>query len=93
MLGGEVVQDGATMPPASERFSWMLGLAGLFTLVLAAKLILIAHFGQPVPFWDQWDAEAYRLYKPYLEGTLQPQAFIEPHNEHRILLTRLLGIG
>jgi len=55
-------------------------------------LLLIKHFGNATPFWDQWDAEADRLYKPFLEGTLSIEELFSPHNEHRILTTRLLAL-
>jgi len=64
-----------------------------FVLVLfGSKLLLIKHFGNATPFWDQWDAEAVRLYKPFLEGTLSIEELFSPHNEHRILTTRLLSL-
>ncbi len=64
-----------------------------FTLiVLGAKNWLISIYASPIPFWDQWDAEADGLYRPWLEGTLGWGDLFKPHNEHRILLTRLLGI-
>lgn len=71
---------------------WM-SLTGMALLVLGAKLVLIAAFAGPTPFWDQWDAEAAALYKPYLDGSLDLDALISPHNEHRILWTRLISLG
>ena len=57
--------------------------------LLGAKILLIARFGMPTPYWDQWDAEAIGLYLPYLNGTLGLERFLAFHNEHRILLTRV----
>jgi hypothetical protein len=61
-------------------------------VILGAKLWLISDFGSPTPFWDQWDAEAAWLFKPYIEGTLPIGALLAPHNEHRLLWSRLAGI-
>ncbi|MBX9742846.1 MAG: hypothetical protein K2W99_04855 [Chthoniobacterales bacterium] len=59
---------------------------------LGVKCGVIFHFGSAIPFWDQWDAEAMNLYKPFLEGTLTLDQLLAPHNEHRIFTTRLLAL-
>lgn len=71
--------------------AWSL-LLGLFLLICGAKLWLINGFGNPTPFWDEWDAEA-GIIKGYIEGTLSPGIFFEGSNEHRIAFTRLLCLG
>jgi hypothetical protein len=62
-------------------------------IVLGLKLYIIAGFGSSVPFWDQWDAEADRLYRPFLEGSLRFADLFLAHNEHRIFTTRVLGLS
>jgi len=69
---------------------WLLVL--LAAVLLAAKIHTIQHYGNSTPYWDQWDAEAARLYKPWLEGELSVGHLIEPHNEHRIFTTRLVHL-
>lgn len=64
-----------------------------FLVVFGLKVMIIANYGSSIPYWDQWDAEADRLYRPFLEGTLQLTDLFAPHNEHRILTTRLLGLA
>jgi hypothetical protein len=49
--------------------------------------------GSPVPIGDQWDGEAANLFKPWIEGTLRIGDLLQPHNEHRIFLSRLLALG
>ncbi|MEM6499284.1 MAG: hypothetical protein AAF709_21485 [Pseudomonadota bacterium] len=72
-----------------RKFHVMLcGLA----LVFAAKIVCIALFAGWAPYWDQWGAEGLYLYKPYLEGTLSFDDFTRAHNEHRIMIPRLLDI-
>jgi hypothetical protein len=77
----------------SDKSSRWVALAGCLLVVLGAKLWLIGTFGSAVPFWDQWDSEGALLYRPYLTGTLSPARLLEHHNEHRILFTRLFGLG
>ena len=63
------------------------------TCVLLVGCALIAIAANPTPFWDQWDGEAAGLYKPWVKGTLTWPNLIAPHNEHRILPTRLVHLG
>jgi hypothetical protein len=79
----------AAGPPQGGRLGPFLCLAGLFTVILGAKLHLINAFGSDVPFWDQWDAEA-PSYSLLIKGALDPSRLVRYHNEHRLLLTRLL---
>lgn len=76
--------------PQSKRnlAAW---LAAFFLVALGAKLWTIQIWATNIPYWDQWD-EARLLFKPWLEGTLTWHDFFIPHNEHRILFTRLLDL-
>ena len=71
---------------------WLEYLA-LFLVVVGARLWLVFLYGSPVPFMDQWDGEGATLFKPWLEGTLRLSDLFQPHNEHRIVLSRLLALG
>ena len=70
-----------------------------FKLIISASLIffsrvwLINNYGSAVPYWDQWDAEANLIFVPWLNGNLDWHQFLAPHNEHRILFTRLLALS
>ena len=66
-------------------------LAAIFLVAFGAKLWTIQLWATNIPYWDQWD-EARMLFKPWLEGTLTWQNFFLPHNEHRIVFTRLLDL-
>lgn len=68
-------------------------MAGVFFAVLGAKFGLIQKLGSDLPFWDQWDAEADRLYIPAAEGRLELQEFFRPHNEHHIVFTKALAFA
>lgn len=65
----------------------------LFLLMLTCRLYYVERFAVPLPFWDQWDAEADQLIRPMLEGNLVPQNFWRAHNEHRILPTRIMTLA
>ena len=70
----------------------ILPYIGFAVFVLGLKLAIIAIYGNATPYWDQWDAEADFLYRPWLEGSLQWKDLFAAHNEHRILTTRLLAL-
>ena len=65
----------------------------LFLIVVGARLWMVFVYGSPVPFMDQWDGEGATLFKPWLEGTLRLSDLFQPHNEHRLVLSRLLALG
>ncbi|MEE6176561.1 hypothetical protein [Mycobacterium sp. 050134] len=67
-------------------------LAAVACTVLGAKLLIIAVLGSPAPLLDQWDGEADRVYAPHLKGSFNLVDLIAPHNEHRILATRVLAL-
>jgi hypothetical protein len=67
------------------------GMVGL--VVFAARLWFVQRNGSAIPFWDQWDAEALGIYKPWLTSTLQLNQLAAAHNEHRILFTRLADLA
>lgn len=70
-----------------------LPLCGAALFVFATRLWLIRTWGSPLPFWDQWDAEALSLFLPWLRGDFDWRELLRPHNEHRIALTRLLDLS
>jgi hypothetical protein len=78
--------------PRHPLSSWMIIPVACALLVIGAKLWMIACYGNPTPFWDQWDGEAASLYVPFFNGTLHLSSLIAAHNEHRILITRLWSL-
>lgn len=65
----------------------------LLVFIIGARLWLISGYGSALPMHDQWDAEAAYLFKPWLENTLRWSDLFSPHNEHRMVLSRLLALG
>lgn len=66
---------------------------GVSFVVAAAHLWLVARHGHDQPFHDQWGAEGFMLYRPWLQGVLTPEYFFFPHSEHRPAAMRLLAWG
>ena len=69
-----------------------MAFLALGLLLFGSKLLVIAHYGSATPYWDQWDMEAANLYRPFLEGTWMLGQLVAPHNEHRVVTTRLLAL-
>ena len=72
--------------------AWMIYPFACALVVIGAKCWMISRYGSPTPFSDQWDAEGAFLYPKYFDGTLSFFDLISPHNEHRILVTRLWSL-
>ena len=77
---------------AHGRRRWLLP-AAVFAFVLVAQLFLVARVGTDIPFQDQWDVEGRALYPAWRDGTWHAADLFRPHNEHRILWTRLLDLA
>jgi len=78
---------------ANDIAKSLLSYSAFALILFGIKLWLIGTYGNATPFWDQWDAEAANLYKPFLEGTLTWHNLFSAHNEHRIFTTRVLSLG
>ena len=70
-----------------------LFLTAFALLIFASKLALINTAGTDVPQLDQWDAEAHHTLLPWLENRLTPADLLYPHNEHRLVTTKLWSLA
>jgi hypothetical protein len=66
--------------------------ACLFCVVAGLKWATFDRFGSAMPDWDQWDAEATHLLTSWVEKDHFVQHLFEPHNEHRVVLTKLQNL-
>lgn len=83
-----------TAPPSSSDDRWLIGrLLALFLIILGAKLVVISLYSSPLPFFDQWQGEGKNLLLPWVEGRLKWTDLFAPHNDHRIVWTRLMVLG
>ncbi len=71
------------------RTWWSAILLGL--LVFAGRSALVFHAGSPVPFHDQWIAEAEHLLVHDAQHTLTWHNFVVPHSDHLHASTRLIA--
>lgn len=67
--------------------------ACLFLLIAAAKWTTFDRFGSPMPDWDQWDAEAGEVFIPWYGSDQFLTHLFHPHNEHRVILTKLQNLA
>ena len=67
--------------------------ASLFLIIIGAKWRMIELYGSDMPDWDQWDAEGMYLYPPWFANEPFLQALFTPHNEHRVVLTKLQSLA
>lgn len=77
----------------ATQASRLLIFLGIGLLILSGKLWFLHEGGFSVPYWDQWDSESELTFYPLLEGRLSAWDLFSPHNEHRIVLTKLTAIG
>ncbi len=84
-----VVPSRSESDPPGRRWAVWLCVAGF---VLSSRAWLANAWGSGVPFWDEWDAEALNLYRPWLTGDLHLSQLFAAHNEHRIVFTRLVDL-
>ena len=68
-------------------------LVGVLLVIAGAKLRLIHYFGSEVPMADQWAGEGDAVLRPYVHGELTFSQLLAPHNEHRIMFTRVWGLA
>jgi hypothetical protein len=65
----------------------------LFAFILSVRWAVFDHYGMTLPEWDQWDAEGLKLLAPWFNQDHFLSALFTPHNEHRVVLTKLLNLG
>ncbi len=61
--------------------------------MLSAKWATFDRYGSPMPDWDQWDAEALETYVPWFARENFLSHLFTPHNEHRVVLTKLQNLA
>ncbi|MBL9203254.1 MAG: hypothetical protein JNL39_22295 [Opitutaceae bacterium] len=80
--------------PPRARSALVAALAAcLFALIAGAKWETLHRYGSPMPDWDQWDAEGAHLLIPWIEGRDFLTQLVTPHNEHRVVLTKLQNLA
>ncbi|GEM_PF-2932668 len=67
-------------------------LLGAGSAVLVAQTIYVSLYAASLPYWDQWQADILRLFKPLLTHPPTMEMLFASHNGHRILFTRQVSI-
>jgi hypothetical protein len=78
---------------SSSRAIRIALLACLFAIVVGGRWAVINRFGTDVPQWDQWDAEGLHLLVPWFQHRFTLGELLLAHNEHRVVLTKLLNLS
>src|ERR1700757_4078592 len=65
----------------------------LFLLGFGMKLLMMQRCINPLPYFDQWEAEAAAIYVPYYEHVLGIADFFHAQNEHRIFITHVYDLA
>jgi hypothetical protein len=86
----------STPSVSSIRGQRSLCIAFTLTLalfVLGARWGYVDRFGTDLPWWDQWDAEGRYLLAPWYEQGSFFSGLFRAHNEHRVVLTKLVNFS
>lgn len=89
---GTTPRTEGTVAPGARRRQWWLAVL-MVAMILGARWWMVGVYGSDLPFWDQWDSDGDRVLVPWVEGRLDWAELTAPHNEHRILWTRLVAWG
>src|SRR5258705_7155993 len=75
----------------ARRFKLMA--VGAFVLLTASVRLYFIHcYAIDLPYSDQWDSEAWTWLRPFHTGSVNWDILFAPHNEHRIVLVRILSL-
>jgi len=77
----------ANSPKSSSALTGMIWLIS-FTHVLFLWIGVRRSYSG-IPFWDEWDSR-YRFYSEFLQNPIS--SIFDQHNEHRIVLTKLIFV-
>lgn len=64
---------------------------GIVVCVALARSLWVSLYAADLPYWDQW-MQVMQEFVAAKQGTWHIANYFEPHNEHRILFTRLIGM-
>ncbi|MDF1654024.1 MAG: hypothetical protein P1U34_02835 [Coxiellaceae bacterium] len=74
---------------ATHIFGKLSAQLAIAFIVIAVPLTMIALLHYHLPYCDSWD-DVTRMYLQYTHHTLPLKSLLARHNEHRLLLTRLI---
>jgi hypothetical protein len=90
------IRGAADQRPALDgrrRASAVAAMASVALASLGVKWWLLSGHATSVPFLDAWEGEGLQVYLRLFGGDLRWSDLLAPHNEHRIAIQRLVGLG
>jgi hypothetical protein len=78
---------------AAKKHSFAILALSVFLFVLGARWAAVDRAGSELPELDQWDAEGLYLLLPWFTDQPLLPALFAAHNEHYVVLTKLLALG
>ncbi|MEO6003623.1 MAG: hypothetical protein ABIZ04_05765 [Opitutus sp.] len=66
---------------------------GMVLLILGLRWTLIDRYAIDLPTWDEWDAQGLHTLVPWFQHQPMLAELFTPHNEHRVVLTKLLNLA
>lgn len=89
-------ENARSVPPNARRAAFPLSpvaslTAALACAVLASRLAVFHFGGSLLPYYDQWFVEFENGFMSVARGTPPLEALFLPHNEHRLVTTKLLS--
>jgi hypothetical protein len=87
-----------TVPPSARGITFLRSPIALLTAALACAVVAgrlaIFHYGGSIlPYYDQWFVEFENGFLSVARGMPQLEALFLPHNEHRLVTTKLLSFA
>jgi len=79
-------------PGALRRLIRLAIILIFFLCIALVRAYFVSLYSSDIPFWDQWDLLRHTL-APWWNGHMQWASLFAPHNEHRIVWTRLISMG
>lgn len=90
LLAVRTVRDRQAVNEAIPAWRYFLGAA---LVVFGARLAWLSVYADPMPYFDEWDADVLYLLIPLQGGYLDWTALFRAHAEHRLVFTRLITLG
>ena len=86
-------QDSHAQHPLIANSKWHIAASTIFLIgiIAAGRAVWLSLYGADIPFWDQWVQVISQL-APLKDGTWHYADYWAPHNEHRVLFTRLTSM-
>jgi len=87
-----IIRRSADDKLARDRWRPALIALGAFLIAFLAQRQIVLAYGVDMPFWDEWE-DFPTIHASYRAGNLTLGQIFAPHNEHRIMTSRLITLA